>query len=317
MPPAGAQPQQAHSQQEGYAPQGGTATELIVTPQQEVLFLFLHPEAPAFLASQAGILDTATVWTTSCLLAYLTGRAKGLSHFCWEGDTGHWLVVTPTTMTVAAGGEAGARQRMNLLGEAAQFEMLGWQDVMTAFADRTISLPEVDLAIRQGHSDASASWRVPALLAAGISLAGFLFVGAEATALLHHRAQESQWQQATNELYAITAQQAGVQLGAQPFTTLLDLVEANQGAPVEHIDLVQLLEVLSRHAPEGIRLLRCSFSGGSGSLTMQSPQLEPVQRLLEAANAELAAMSELSLQLENAEKRRDDFMIAVAMRAGP
>ena len=145
----------------------GGHRELLPAPGQEVLLVFLHPEGNAFLQTHAALLDTAQVWTTSCLLGFAAGRAAGLTHFCWPGDDGHWLVASPQAVTVAAGGEAGARARMRLLGTEEEFVILGWPDVMAALEADPPRFPLPDLALRRERS---------AALALAVTLAGLLLL---------------------------------------------------------------------------------------------------------------------------------------------
>ncbi|AGW15261.1 hypothetical protein [Megalodesulfovibrio gigas] len=298
----------------------GGHRELLPAPGQEVLLVFLHPEGNAFLQTHAALLDTAQVWTTSCLLGFAAGRAAGLTHFCWPGDDGHWLVASPQAVTVAAGGEAEARARMRLLGTEEEFVILGWPDVMAALEADPPRFPLPDLALRRDRSAASAPWKPAVALALAVSLAGLLLLAA---GLYRWRAAEvrrTAWEAATQRIYAAVLPSAealqaeGLPAGLAPHAALERLVETRRGTDVDAIDLLRLLDQLSQYAPEdpaAMQLFRFHYAGGAGSMTLKVQQLNTVHAMLETIKQQHA---HVDLKIEHVEKRPADMLVSISLR---
>lgn len=289
---------------------------LLLPPGQDVLLAFLHPEGDTFLQTHAPLLDTADVWTTSCLLGWAAGRAAGLTHFCWPGDDGHWLVASPQVVTVAAGGEAEARARMRLLGREEDFTVLGWSDVMAGLLATPPAFLPPDLALRRQRSAATAPWRPVAAAALAVCLAGLLLTGA---ALYRRHAASlrlAAWDTAAHRLYDAVLPPGDPAPAAARHAALEALAAQHRGSDVEGIDLLRVLDQLSLHAPEdpeAMQLLRVQYAGGAGSMTLRVQQLAAVHALLDAlARQELPVV----LTLEHIEKRPADMLVSISLRAG-
>lgn len=141
-----------------------------------------------------------------------------------------------------------------------------------------------------------------------VTLAGALFLAGQALRWWQEHKRAQRLEQAVHEVYQRAL--AG-EPGRSPYGRLQFELGKLKAQSAQRLDLVELLAVLSRRAPEGVRIRSLSMATASGVVSGVAASQEELQRYLAA----LAAEGSFAFSLRQADALAQPLRFELAVKA--
>ena len=284
----------------------GKATDIGIFPSGKgaILGYFTKPELKDFLEEHAELAGQANIITTSFILTHEAALTGDVDVWSWRGGEGERALYAEGQLFFFRGDEEEVRSRMTRQGlapDAASPLLLG--EVLTDIWRRNRSWSSYKLPIKaQRTGDA----RLPHLTrtAVAATLVGFLFIMGQGWRLSDANTQLAAQEEAIRAVYK---EVLGPKPGNDPYGRLLYAVDKLQSRSTSGIDVLEVLEDLSRNAPPDLYVESMSTGSDSGTIMGILDDYDTLEKLLEA----LKSQARYSYTLEQATNTKTGIRITL------
>lgn len=239
---------------------------------------FTHPGLAEFWEQRRGLLDQATLVTTSFVLAWHWAQARGLGEWTLPGGNGDG--------PLALYGEDGLHYLHDAARKAAELAAAGaapapaidWREILASIGEPGLAWSKLRIPLR-GFGAGRISLRPYVHAVVGLTLAALLLYTGPVRQIVAFGRGADAWKQALNGLYA---KALGSDIGRDPFGSLAAKLERLKGRQGGSADLLEFLAALSAPAPDGLEVETVTLSSRTGAVSGKAGNYESLQAYLKS-----------------------------------
>ena len=242
-----------------------------------------HPDLKSFWETHREVLEQASVVTTLFLLAWTAAHLDGLQGWSWRPNQGPCGLFFRDTLHYFTGDTAELQARESALEFEQEPIVLELEGVLATLVKRGVKWPKLGIPVQHVGSVEEGAPRKWVLIFLVISLVGLLACFGEFWRWHAVSSQEAQWEKALAGQYARVL---GDDPGADPYGMLLYKLEQFKGSKAQGLDVLALLEVMSRGAVEGFSVDTLNVSGDAGTVRASIATYAQLEEMLKNLNAD-------------------------------
>lgn len=251
---------------------------LLSMGNSSILAYFGHPSLNEFWVKNGPLLTRANAVTTPFTLAYSVAKARKIEAWTWQADSGPSALFAKGTLYWIQGNGDELENRVFRLGLEQAPVGLDLDEAVKGLVDSGLKWSKLRLPLKHlGAQDTGSKKLVKAFVI--ITLAGVLFCLGQIARYVGVKSQVNKWDRATTQLYA---QALGPDPGPDPYGQLLFKMDQIEGTQSSGVDVLGLLETLSRSAPPGFRVESLVVNQDSGTIQGQISDYNSLENFLEA-----------------------------------
>ncbi len=260
------------------APVDEQAIGVFKTPAGEMLGYVCHNRLVEFWAEHKELFERANVVSTPFILAWCAARAEGLEAWLWKENGGPRVLYAGETLHYAAPSGEELQQRLQELAPDTEPEELGWLRIISSLAQHNIKLAKLRIPLTQFGEEADVDPRRWAQVFVAVALIGLLFCAGELQRLLASQKRAEQWRTAVHEQLASVL---GPDYGSDPYGKLLFRIDQLQGSQSQGLDVLDMLALISRAAPEDFKIASMTFNDTSGHFRAKLQDYAQLEQMMQ------------------------------------
>lgn len=250
-------------------------------PVGAMLGYFGHPDLKSFWETHREGLEQANVVTTPFLLAWTAAHMEKLEAWEWCFNGGPCGLFAEDTLHYFAGSATELQARKSAFGLEQEPVALALDGVLASLINHGIKWPKLGIPLQHVGSVGEGAPRKWALIFLAISLVGLLACFGEFMRWHAVSTRADQWEQALADQYSRVL---GENPGSDPYGMLLYKLEQFKGSKTRGLDVLGLLEVMSRGAVEGFYVDSLNVSGDAGSVRARIANYAQLEQMLKNLN---------------------------------
>lgn len=254
----------------------------ILEAGSRIVGCYQSKELESFLKRHEELISKANVVTTFLVTALNVLPPSEYKSWVFAGSDNNKTLVHEHFLEYFAGDEQELEARMSRLGAESNIPRLESEDIVSAFSSSSVSWKKLQVPI-PGMQDGGS--RSSLMLKAAIVLfaAGMIFCAGEYFKLKTARMEMQAWEQELSILYADAL---GPDPGPDPYGLLIYKASVVNQPSAMGTDLVKLLGIISRAAPEALVIESMSLTMDSGLVRASLDNYDQMESFLERLRQE-------------------------------
>lgn len=269
-----------------------------------VLGYVSHPGLTEFLKRWRPLLDKASVVATPFILAWHAAAAAKLTAWTWRDDSGPTALFAHHRLFYLSGNGDDLKARQDVLDLTHPPKLLTLEGVLADVSASRSSLARLRLPLNlYAESEADSKPLVKALAVA--SLAGLLFCAGQ---YLRWSDIEAEARAVQGSLAAQYRQALGDKAGSDPYGQLLFRLSQAKGSQNKGVDVLELMETMSRAAAGALRVETFSITPEAGGVRGKIENYNQLEAFMKALGEQ---NSRYSFTLEQATTVNDGVQFSL------
>jgi hypothetical protein len=265
------------------APADGREHGVFRGPAGGVLGYFGNSELKSFWETHREGLEQANVVTTPFLLAWTAAHLDGVQEWSWRPNQGPCGLFSRGTLHYFVGDTVEQQARESALEFEQEPVSLELEGVLASLVKRGVKWPKLGVPVQHVGSVEEGAPRKWVFIFLAISLVGLLVCFGEFWRWNTVSSQTTQWEEALDGQYTRVL---GNDLGSDPFGMLLYKLEQFKGSKAQGLDVLALLEVMSRGAVEGFSVDTLNISNDTGTVRASIATYAQLEEMLKNLNVD-------------------------------